>query len=59
MDDSVSVGLAFALAFIVFIFVILFFHFIPKGTAELCQPENWTRLFGVPELLREVSAEDR
>jgi hypothetical protein len=38
---------------------LLFFHFIPKGTAELVQPENWTRLFGVPELSREVSGEDR
>jgi hypothetical protein len=27
---------------------LLFFHFIPKGSAELVWPENWTRLFGVP-----------
>lgn len=29
---------------------LLFFHFIPRGTAELVRPENWARLFGVPEL---------
>ena len=29
---------------------LLFFHFIPKGTAELVKPGNWARLFGIPEL---------
>ena len=29
---------------------LLFFHFIPKGTAELIKPGNWARLFGIPEL---------
>lgn len=29
---------------------LLFFHFIPKGTAELLKPANWSKLFGVPEL---------
>lgn len=29
---------------------LLFFHFIPKGTAELIQPKNWARLFDLPEL---------
>jgi hypothetical protein len=29
---------------------LLFFHFIPKGTSELVQPDNWARLFEVPEL---------
>jgi len=29
---------------------LLFFHYIPKGTAEIVRPENWARLFGVPEL---------
>lgn len=29
---------------------LLFLHFIPTGTAELVLPENWARLFGVPEL---------
>jgi len=29
---------------------LLFFHFIPKGTAELVRPKNWARLFGIPEL---------
>lgn len=29
---------------------VLFFHFIPKGTAELVKPENWARIFGIPEL---------
>ena len=29
---------------------LLFFHFIPKGTAELVKPKNWARFFGIPEL---------
>jgi hypothetical protein len=29
---------------------LLFFQFVPKGSAELLRPENWARLFGVPEL---------
>lgn len=29
---------------------LLFFHFIPRGTAELVQPKNWARLFRIPEL---------
>lgn len=29
---------------------LLFFHFIPSGTLELVRPENWARLFGIPEL---------
>lgn len=29
---------------------LLFFHFVPKGSAALLRPENWARLFGVPEL---------
>jgi hypothetical protein len=29
---------------------LLFFHFIPKGTAEFVKPKNWARLFGIPEL---------
>jgi len=29
---------------------LLFFHFIPKGTAELVRPANWARLFDLPEL---------
>jgi hypothetical protein len=29
---------------------LLFLHFIPKGTAELVRPNNWARLFGIPEL---------
>ena len=29
---------------------LLFFHFVPKGSAELRRPENWARLFGVREL---------
>jgi hypothetical protein len=29
---------------------LLFFHFIPQGAAELVQPENWARRFGIPEL---------
>lgn len=30
----------------------LFLHFIPAGVADLVRPENWARLFGVPELER-------
>lgn len=29
---------------------ILFFHFIPKGSAEIIQPKNWADLFDLPEL---------
>jgi hypothetical protein len=29
---------------------LLFFHFIPRGTAELVCPQNWARLFDAPEL---------
>jgi hypothetical protein len=29
---------------------LLFFHFIPVGTAELVKPENWARIFGIPQL---------
>ena len=29
---------------------LLFFHFVPEGSAELVRPDNWPRLFGVPEL---------
>ncbi|MEO5739413.1 MAG: hypothetical protein ABIS29_02330 [Vicinamibacterales bacterium] len=29
---------------------LLFFHFIPRGTRELVKPQNWARLFGIPEL---------
>ncbi len=29
---------------------LLFFHYIPKGTAELVKPSNWPRLFDMPEL---------
>jgi hypothetical protein len=28
----------------------LFLHFFPEGTGELIAPENWARLFGIPEL---------
>lgn len=31
---------------------LLFFHFIPRGTAELVKPKAWARLFGIPELDR-------
>ena len=34
---------------------LLFFHFIPKGSAELVKPHNWPRLFGIPELSRDGS----
>jgi hypothetical protein len=29
---------------------LLFFHFIPRGAAELVKPQNWARMFGIPEL---------
>lgn len=29
---------------------LLFFHFIPAGTARLVQPRYWAEIFGVPEL---------
>ena len=29
---------------------LLFLHYIPKGTAELVLPKNWSRLFDIPEL---------
>jgi hypothetical protein len=29
---------------------LVFFHFIPKGTSELCYPEKWSSIFGIPEL---------
>lgn len=29
---------------------LLFFHFIPKGTAALCAPIQWPKLFGIPDL---------
>lgn len=35
---------------------LLFFHFIPRGTSELVKPENWGRLFGIPELARAADA---
>ncbi len=33
---------------------LLFFHYIPVGAAELVRPENWARLFGIPELAGEA-----
>jgi hypothetical protein len=32
---------------------LLFFHFIPKGAAELVEPANWASLFDIPELAYE------
>ncbi len=29
---------------------LLFLHFIPRGTSELLQADNWARLFSIPEL---------
>jgi hypothetical protein len=29
---------------------LIFFHFIPAGMGELVQPQNWARLFNIPEL---------
>jgi hypothetical protein len=29
---------------------LLFFHYIPKGTAEIVKPANWAGMFDVPEL---------
>ena len=33
---------------------LLFFHFIPSGTAELVRPRNWARLFAIPELSQDA-----
>jgi hypothetical protein len=30
---------------------LVFFHFVPKGMLETVRPENWARLFGIPELV--------
>ena len=35
---------------------LLFFHFVPAGTAELVRPANWARWFDIPELARESDA---
>ena len=37
----------------------LFFHFIPKGMRELVVPENWGRIFDLPELTHVVDAAQR
>ncbi|MCB2063016.1 MAG: hypothetical protein KDE25_06080 [Novosphingobium sp.] len=29
---------------------LLFLHFVPVGTTELAQPENWARIFDLPQL---------
>jgi hypothetical protein len=29
---------------------LIFFHFIPKGTKDLCKPKKWSSIFGIPEL---------
>jgi hypothetical protein len=29
---------------------LLFFHYVPFGTADLIQPRNWARLFDIPQL---------
>jgi hypothetical protein len=29
---------------------LVFFHFVPRGMGEKVRPENWARLFGIPEL---------
>lgn len=29
---------------------LLFFHYIPKGSRDLLEPENWAKLFNIPEL---------
>ncbi len=29
---------------------LLFLHYIPVGTSDLCQPKTWAELFGIPEL---------
>jgi hypothetical protein len=37
---------------------LLFFHFIPRGTAELVEPKNWARLFSAPELAEVLDEAD-
>ena len=29
---------------------LLFFHYVPKGTAEIVKPANWAGIFDIPEL---------
>lgn len=29
---------------------LVFFHYIPKGTKDLCFPKKWASIFGIPEL---------
>jgi len=29
---------------------LVFFHYVPRGMLETVEPENWARLFGIPEL---------
>lgn len=29
---------------------LVFFHYLPKGTAELVEPANWPEILGIPEL---------
>lgn len=36
---------------------LLFFHFVPRGSAELVKPRNWARLFEAPELAEVIHAE--
>lgn len=38
---------------------LLFFHYIPRGTRELVQPQNWAHLFDVAELSEITSAATR
>lgn len=30
---------------------LVLFHFVPKGMMETVTPENWARVFGIPELV--------
>jgi hypothetical protein len=37
---------------------LLFFHYIPKGSSTILDPQNWARLFDIPELAQ-ISATSR
>jgi hypothetical protein len=38
---------------------LLFFHFMPRGCAEIIQPRNWAAMFNIPELSSLPNIDDR
>jgi hypothetical protein len=37
---------------------LLFFHFVPRGLGEVVEPQNWARVFDVPELAQIIARRD-